>query len=196
MKKNNYKSLAIKSANIQINELKKIKKVFDHSFNRAVDQILNCKGKVIFAGIGKSGLIARKISATFSSVGIPSFFCDPVQALHGDMGQIEKKDIFRIREILELSNMLYHANRYRIKLLELLQRRIVYYLKRYKVNSAKSEADYWDGSNIGNCLATTVMHRKTFLKKFKVFHLVEILATHFYWREILCLLVRNASNQS
>ena len=91
MNKKNYISLANKAANIQINELKKIKKVFNNTFIKAVDLILNCKGKVIFAGIGKSGLIARKISATFSSVGIPSFFCDPAQALHGDMGQIEKK---------------------------------------------------------------------------------------------------------
>ena len=56
-----------------------------------MDLILNCRGKCITAGIGKSGIIAKKISATFSSVGIPSFFCDPAQALHGDMGQIEKK---------------------------------------------------------------------------------------------------------
>jgi len=91
MKKKNYISVAKKSADIQINELKKVKKVFNNSFNKAVDLILKCKGKVIFAGIGKSGLVARKISATFSSVGIPSFFCDPAQALHGDMGQIEKK---------------------------------------------------------------------------------------------------------
>ena len=93
MNKKNYIKLAKKTAGIQINELKKIKRVFNNSFIKAVDLILNCKGKVIFAGIGKSGLIARKISATFSSVGIPSFFCDPAQALHGDMGQIEKKDI-------------------------------------------------------------------------------------------------------
>ena len=65
MKKNNYISLANKAANIQINELKKIKKIFNNSFVKAVDLILNCKGKVICAGIGKSGLIARKISATF-----------------------------------------------------------------------------------------------------------------------------------
>ena len=96
MKKNNYISLANKAANIQINELKKIKKVFNNSFIKAVDLILNCKGKVIFAGIGKSGLVARKISATFSSVGIPSFFCDPAQALHGDMGQIEKLSLIHI----------------------------------------------------------------------------------------------------
>ena len=74
MNKKNYITLANRSASIQINELKKIKKVFNNSFIKAVDLILNCKGKVIFAGIGKSGLIAKKISATFSSVGIPSFF--------------------------------------------------------------------------------------------------------------------------
>ena len=77
MNKKNYISLAKKSADIQINELKKIKKIFNNSFVKAVDLILGCKGKVIFAGIGKSGLIARKISATFSSVGIPSFFVIP-----------------------------------------------------------------------------------------------------------------------
>ena len=89
--KKNYLSVAKRSANIQITELKKIKKIFNKSFVDAVDAILNCKGKIILAGIGKSGIIARKISATFSSVGIPSFFCVPAQALHGDMGQIEKR---------------------------------------------------------------------------------------------------------
>ena len=74
MKKKNYISIGKKSANIQINELKKIRKIFNSSFEKAVDLILNCKGKVVLAGIGKSGLIARKISATFSSIGIPSFF--------------------------------------------------------------------------------------------------------------------------
>ena len=77
MKKINYINLAAKAAKIQINELKKIKTVFNNSFVKAINLILNCKGKVIFAGIGKSGLVARKVSATFSSVGIPSFFCHP-----------------------------------------------------------------------------------------------------------------------
>ena len=121
MKKKNYINLAKKAANIQIKELKKINKVFNKSFVKAIDLILNCKGKVIFAGVGKSGIIARKISATFSSVGIPSFFCDPAQALHGDMGQIEKKDILIIfsysGNTSELSNMLRYANRSRIKII-------------------------------------------------------------------------------
>ena len=64
--------------------------------------------------------IARKAS-TFSSVGIPSFFCDPAQALHGDMGQIEKKDVLIILSYSgntsELSNMLKYANRLRIKII-------------------------------------------------------------------------------
>ena len=121
MNKNRYIVLAKKAANIQINEQRKINKVFNKSFIKAVDAILNCKGKVIFAGIGKSGLIARKISATFSSVGIPSFFCHPSEALHGDMGQIEKKDILIIfsysGNTAELTNMLKYANRYQIKII-------------------------------------------------------------------------------
>ena len=75
--KNNYITLAKKAANTQIKELRKINRVLDKSFIKAVDSILNCKGKVVCAGIGKSGLIGRKISATFSSVGIPSFFVTP-----------------------------------------------------------------------------------------------------------------------
>ena len=131
MKKVNYISLATKAATIQIKELKKIKKTFNKSFIKAVDLILNCKGKVICAGIGKSGLIGKKISATFSSVGIPSFFCDPAQALHGDMGQIEKKDILIIfsysGNTSELTNMLKYANRYKIKIIGVLLSLKVFY---------------------------------------------------------------------
>ena len=61
MNKKNYINLAKRSANIQIKELKKINKVFNNSFVKAVDLILNCKGKVVLGGIGKSGLVARKL---------------------------------------------------------------------------------------------------------------------------------------
>ena len=74
MSKINYISIAKKAAAIQISELRKINKIFDKSFLRALELMANCKGKVITAGIGKSGLIARKVSATLSSVGISSFF--------------------------------------------------------------------------------------------------------------------------
>ena len=187
MNKNNYISLANKAANIQINELKKIKKVFNNSFTRAIDLILNCKGKVIFAGIGKSGLIARKISATFSSVGIPSFFCDPAQALHGDMGQIERKDILIIfsysGNTSELTNMLKYANRYRIKIIGVASKPNSILLKASDIkliipNVKESDLTGMVPTSstsitllLGDCLATTVMHQRKFSKeKFKVFH--------------------------
>jgi arabinose-5-phosphate isomerase len=187
MNKKNYISLANKAADIQINELKKIKKIFNNSFIEAIDLIINCKGKVIFAGIGKSGLIARKISATFSSVGIPSFFCDPAQALHGDMGQIEKKDILIIisysGNTSELTNMLKFANRYRIKIIGVASKPDSILLKASDIKLIIPKVKEADVTGmvpttsttitllLGDCLATTVMYQKKFSKeKFKVFH--------------------------
>ena len=187
MNKKNYITLAKKSADIQINELKKIKRIFNNSFIKAIDLILNCKGKVIFAGIGKSGLIARKISATFSSVGIPSFFCDPAQALHGDMGQIEKKDILIIfsysGNTSELNNMLRYANRYRIKIIGIASKPDSILLKASDIKLILPKVKESDVTGmvptsstsiallLGDCLATTVMRQKKFSKeKFKIFH--------------------------
>ena len=185
--KKNYITLASKAADIQINELKKIKKIFNNSFVQSVDLILNCKGKVILAGIGKSGLIARKISATFSSVGIPSFFCDPAQALHGDMGQIEKKDILIIfsysGNTAELTNMLKYANRYRIKVIGVASKPDSILLKASDIKLVLPKVKEADITGmvpttsttitllLGDCLATTVMYLKKFSKeKFKVYH--------------------------
>jgi len=182
-----YISLAKKSADIQINELKKVKKIFNNSFVKAVDVILNCKGKVIFAGIGKSGLIARKISATFSSIGVPSFFCDPAQALHGDMGQIEKKDILIIfsysGNTSELTNILKYANRFRIKIIGVASKPDSLLLKASDIKIVLPKVKESDVTGmvptsstsitmlLGDCLATTVMHKRKFSKeKFKVFH--------------------------
>ena len=187
MNKKDYISLANKAANLQINELKKIKKVFNSSFVQAVDLILNCKGKVICAGIGKSGIIARKISATFSSVGIPSFFCDPAQALHGDMGQIERKDILVVfsysGNTSELVNMLKYANRFRIKTIGVASKPDSLLLKGSDIKLLLPKVIESDPTKmvpttstsitllLGDCLATTVMTKRKFSKeKFKVFH--------------------------
>ena len=187
MNKKKYISLAKKAADIQINELKKIKKIFNNSFIKAVDLILECKGKVICAGIGKSGIIARKISATFSSVGIPSFFCDPAQALHGDMGQIERKDILIVfsysGNTSELTNMLKYANRFRIKIIGIASKPESVLLKASdiklllpKVREADITGMVPTSSTsitllLGDCLATTVMSKRKFSKeKFKIFH--------------------------
>ena len=187
MKNIKYIKLAKKSANIQINELKKIKRIFNKSFVKAINLILNCKGKVIFAGVGKSGLIARKISATFSSVGIPSFFCDPAQALHGDMGQIEKRDILIIfsysGNTSELNNMIKYANRYRVKIIGIASKPESILLKASDVRLLLPKVKESDITGmvptsstsitllLGDCLATTVMYQKKFSKeKFKIFH--------------------------
>ena len=187
MNKNRYIVLAKKAASIQINEQRKINKVFNKSFIKAVDAILNCKGKVIFAGIGKSGLIARKISATFSSVGIPSFFCHPSEALHGDMGQIEKKDILIIfsysGNTAELTNMLKYANRYQIKIIGVASKTDSILLKASDIKIILPKVKESDVTGmvptsstsitllLGDCLATTVMHKKKFSKeRFKIFH--------------------------
>lgn len=62
------------------------------SFEKAVDILFACKGHVVVSGMGKSGLIGRKISATFSSTGTPSFFLHPAEALHGDLGMLARGD--------------------------------------------------------------------------------------------------------
>jgi len=187
MNKKNYITLANKAANLQIKELKKIRKVFNESFIKAVDLILNCKGKVIFAGVGKSGLIARKISATFSSIGIPSFFCDPAQALHGDMGQIEKKDILIVfsysGNTSELTNMLKYANRFRIKIIGVASKLESMLLKASDIKLLLPKVKESDVTEmvpttstsitllLGDCLATTVISKRKFSKeKFKLFH--------------------------
>ena len=65
----------------------------DEQFIQAVDTLANCKGRVVVLGIGKSGIIGRKISATLASTGTPSFFVHPVEALHGDLGMIMPGDV-------------------------------------------------------------------------------------------------------
>src|SRR5579862_7428530 len=65
----------------------------DASFDRAVDALFSCKGRVVVTGMGKSGLIGRKIAATFSSTGTPSIFLHPAEALHGDLGMVLAGDV-------------------------------------------------------------------------------------------------------
>ena len=71
----------------------------DENFDRAVELIYNCKGKVIVTGVGKSGHIGAKIAATLSSTGTPSFFINPLDVFHGDLGVMTKDDV-----VLAISN--------------------------------------------------------------------------------------------
>lgn len=85
----------------------------DSTFNRAVDLLFACKGRVVLTGMGKSGIIARKISSTLSSTGTPSFFLHPGEALHGDLGMLARGDVIlavtyggETREIIALLDAL------------------------------------------------------------------------------------------
>src|SRR5215218_4673012 len=71
----------------------------DHSFVDAVELIATCSGRVVTMGVGKSGIICKKISATLASTGTPSFFMHPTEAFHGDLGMLVRGDI-----VLAVSN--------------------------------------------------------------------------------------------
>ena len=66
----------------------------DESFLRAVEALDNCRGRVIISGMGKSGLIGKKIASTLSSIGVPAFFLHPAEGVHGDLGMVMKDDLF------------------------------------------------------------------------------------------------------
>ncbi len=82
--------------NIEIKALSEFKKGIKNTFNNAVRILKNCKGKVVIIGLGKSGIIGQKLSATLSSTGTPSIYLHPVEAAHGDIGVIRKKDVIII----------------------------------------------------------------------------------------------------
>ncbi|MCL2389433.1 MAG: KpsF/GutQ family sugar-phosphate isomerase [Elusimicrobia bacterium] len=89
---NNFKR-AIETLTIEANAVKDQIKNLDSGFKAAAEIIYACKGKIIVMGLGKSGLIGRKIAATMSSVGVPAAFLHPSESLHGDIGAILKDDV-------------------------------------------------------------------------------------------------------
>ena len=106
---------------LQIKALKKLKNSINDSFEDAVREINKCKSKVIICGVGKSGKIASKISATLSSVGTPSFAISASDCSHGDLGRITKKDILILISYSgntdELKNIIKYAKSNNITLI-------------------------------------------------------------------------------
>ena len=113
--------------NLEIKALQELKKNINSSFNDAVVKISRCQSKVILCGVGKSGLIASKIAATFASVGTPSFSLSASEASHGDLGMISKKDILILisnsGETKELRNIIQYANRNKILLIGIVSKK-------------------------------------------------------------------------
>ena len=120
MKKNS-KQVARQVIDYEIAALKLLKNYLNKEFDNAVDAIVNCQSKIILCGVGKSGLIASKISATLSSVGSPSFSLSANDCLHGDLGSITKKDVLILisnsGKSEEIIPIIKFANRNKIKLI-------------------------------------------------------------------------------
>ena len=133
MKNQQYKKIAINVIDLEIQALKKLKSSINKSFDLAVDTIVKCQSKIILCGVGKSGLIASKIAATFSSVGSPSFALSASDCSHGDLGSITKKDVIILisysGETQELKNIIQYANRNKITLIGIVSKKIHFYLK-------------------------------------------------------------------
>ncbi len=87
------KDIAKRVFDIEMESLKEVASAIGDEFTAAVNAILNSKGKLIVAGVGKSGLIGTKIAATLASTGTPSFFLHPGEAFHGDLGMVEPNDL-------------------------------------------------------------------------------------------------------
>lgn len=113
--------LAKEVLEIEANSILRLKNNIGEEFDRAIDLLYNCKGRVIITGMGKSGHIGRKIAATLSSTGTPSYFLHPAESTHGDSGIITRNDIIiaisNSGETQELLNLLPLIKRFGVKMI-------------------------------------------------------------------------------
>ena len=89
----NYLQTAKETLDLYTQEIDCLKQRLSDEFNQAVELMLHCEGRVVVAGIGKSGLVGKKMVATFASTGTPSFFLHPTEAFHGDLGMLKPIDV-------------------------------------------------------------------------------------------------------
>ena len=186
MEKKNYKKIAKSVIDLEIKALKKLKNSINNSFNEAVESLANCQSKVILCGVGKSGLIASKISATLSSVGTPSFSLSASNCSHGDLGSISKKDILILISYSgsteELKNIIKYANRNKITLIGIMSKKNSLLYKASDIKLLMPEvieaglgivptSSTISQLSIGDALAISALNKKKISKiDFKKFH--------------------------
>ncbi len=124
--KKSYIESAKKTIQTEIEGLNSLFSCFDDNYVKAIDLILNCKGRVILSGMGKSGHIANKIAATLASTGTPSFFIHPGEASHGDLGMITEEDVVILLsnsgETKELKDIIFYCRRFEIPIISMVRR--------------------------------------------------------------------------
>lgn len=167
--------------------LKVMAQELSDDFVNAVNLILNCKGRVILSGMGKSGHIGRKIAATLASTGTPSFFVHPAEASHGDLGMITKQDICIVLsnsgETSELTDIVAHTKRFGIPLIGIASKKNSTLIKSSLVGlilpDVKEACSIGMAPTtsttaslaLGDALAVAVMEMRGFKKEnFKTFH--------------------------
>lgn len=113
--------LAKQVFDIEANSILRLKDNIGQNFDDAIELLYNCKGRVIITGMGKSGLIGKKIAATLSSTGTPSYFLHPAESTHGDSGIITREDVIiaisNSGETQELMNLLPLIKRFGVKMI-------------------------------------------------------------------------------
>mgnify|MGYP001366104615 FL=1 len=171
---------------LQIRALKKLKNSIDKSFEEAVRAIAKCKSKVIICGVGKSGKIASKISATLSSVGTPSFSISASDCSHGDLGRITTQDVLILISYSgntnELKNIIKYAKSNKIILIGIVSNKDSYLYKSANIKlfiPEVKESGYGivptssttSQLSLGDALSIALMKKKKFGKlDFKKFH--------------------------
>jgi|TARA_Y100000389_G_scaffold41487_1_gene36195 arabinose-5-phosphate isomerase len=184
--KNDINNTAKEVIDLQIKALKKLKNSIDKPFEEAVKTIIKCKSKVIICGVGKSGKIASKISATLSSVGTPSFSISASDCSHGDLGSITNKDILILISYSgntdELKNIIKYAKNNKIILIGMVSNKDSYLYKSSNIRlliPEVKESGYGivptssttAQLSLGDALSIAVMVKKKFDKlDFKKFH--------------------------
>ena len=182
----NFTTIGKKVIDLQIQALNKVKNSLGKSFNEAIKLIEKCQSKVILCGVGKSGIIASKISATLSSVGVPSFTISASDSSHGDLGSISKKDILILLSYSgnteELRNLIQYANRNRVKLIGIMSKKnsLLYKNSNIKIHIPEVKesghgivptSSTTSQLAIGDAIAISLMIQKKFSKlDFKKFH--------------------------
>ena len=194
--KNDINDIGKNVIDLQIKALKKLKNSLDKSFNDAVRAISKCKSKVVICGVGKSGIIASKISATLSSVGTPSFSISANDCSHGDLGRITNQDILILISYSgktdELKNIIKYARSNKIFLIGIVSNKNS---NLYKSSNIKlfipevEESGYGivptssttSQLALGDALSMALMKKKKFGKlDFKKFHPAGSLSNKFH----------------